>query len=236
MRILLASLALVASACASRIAEQPASRHEPGQHPHGQPAQQGHHHGGPANHRFEDAEQWAARFEDPERDAWQKPDVVIAAMDIPPGGKVADIGSATGYFPVRIARAHPSATVYGVDIEPDMVRYLRERAEKEGLTNIKAVQGEPADAKLPEPVDRIVLVDTYHHIGERPAYFRKLAGSLRTGGWVIVVDFKVDSPMGPRKEHKLAPERVIEELTAAGYVKAGERDLPHQYVLIFERA
>jgi cyclopropane fatty-acyl-phospholipid synthase-like methyltransferase len=231
MRILLASLALVVSACASRAPEQSSRPHSQGPH-----AKQGHPHGGPVNHRFENAEHWAARFEDPERDAWQKPEVVIAAMEIPPGGKVADIGAATGYFPVRIARAHPDATVYGVDIEPDMVRYLRERARKEGLANLQAVLGEPTDAKLPEPVDRVLLVDTYHHIGERPAYFRELAASLRTGGRVIVVDFKVDSPMGPRREHKVAPEQVIEELTAAGYRKVGERDLPHQYVLIFERA
>ncbi|NMO13510.1 methyltransferase domain-containing protein [Pyxidicoccus fallax] len=226
-RILLVSLALVVSGCASRTAAPPPP--EQGHPP------KGHHHGGPAAHRFEDAEQWAARFEDPERDAWQKPDVVISAMDIPPGSRVADIGAATGYFPVRIARAHPDVKVYGVDIEPDMVRYLDERARREGLTHIHAVLGEPGDAKLPEPVDRILLVDTYHHIEERPAYFRALAGSLRAGGRVIVVDFKVDSPLGPRKEHKLAPEQVIEELAAAGYRKVGERELPHQYVLIFER-
>ncbi|MCY1017471.1 class I SAM-dependent methyltransferase [Pyxidicoccus sp. MSG2] len=176
-----------------------------------------------------------ALFEDPERDAWQKPAEVIAAMEIPPGGKVADIGAATGYFPVRIARAHPDATVYGVDIEPDMVRYLGERAEKEGLTHLEAVLGEPADAKLPEPVDRVLLVDTYHHLAERPAYFRKLAGSLRPGARVIVVDFKLDSPMGPSREHRLTPEKVGEEMATAGYRKVGERDLPYQYVLSFER-
>lgn len=228
MRILLVSLAFIISACASQTATHPSPEH--GHH------QQGHPHGGPAAHRFENAEQWAARFEDPERDAWQKPDVVIAAMEIPSGGRVADIGAATGYFPVRIARAHPDVTVYGVDIEPDMVRYLDERAKKEGLPHIQAVLGEPGDARLPEQVDRVLVVDTYHHIEERPAYFRKLAGSLRAGARVVVVDFKVDSPIGPRKEHKLAPEQVIKELAAAGYRKVGERDLPHQYVLIFERA
>jgi cyclopropane fatty-acyl-phospholipid synthase-like methyltransferase len=161
--------------------------------------------------------------------------VVIAAMEIPHGGRVADIGAATGYFPVRIARARPDTTVYGVDIEPDMVRYLGERAQKEGLTNLQAVQAEASDARLPQPVDRVLLVDTYHHIGERPAYFRKLAGSLRPGGRVIVVDFKVDAPIGPPKEHKLAPETVTKEMQEAGYRKVGERELPYQYVLSFER-
>jgi SAM-dependent methyltransferase len=226
MRLLLASLVMVVSACASRSTAQPS---------HAQHAQERHRHGGPAQHRFEGAEQWAQRFEDPERDAWQKPDVVIAALELPHGGRVADIGAATGYFPVRIARARPDAKVYGVDIEPDMVRYLGERAQKEGLANLHALLGEPADAKLPEPVDRILLVDTYHHISERPAYFRRLAGSLRPGGRVVVVDFKLEAPIGPPREHKLAPEQVEEEMRAAGYTKVGERDLPHQYVLLFER-
>ncbi len=115
-------------------------------------------------HRFEKAEEWAPRFEDPERDAWQKPDEVIAALALPPDAKVADLGSATGYFAVRLARAVPKGHVYGVDIEPDMARYLTERARHEGLNNLTAVVGEPADPKLPEPVDLVLVVDTYHHI------------------------------------------------------------------------
>src|SRR3990167_1183974 len=70
-----------------------------------------------AHHRFDDADAWAARFEDPKRDAWQKPDEVIAALALPPDAKVADIGSATGYFPVRFAKALPQGRVFGVDVE-----------------------------------------------------------------------------------------------------------------------
>ena len=114
------------------------------------------HHAGGVHHRFENAEQWAQRFEDPKRDEWQKPDEVIAALAVPKDGRVADIGAATGYFPVRISRAHPDATVYGVDIEPDMTKYLTERAQREGLPNVKAVLGEAADPKLPEQVDRVL--------------------------------------------------------------------------------
>lgn len=229
MRILVPLFAIVLSSCCAAHHAAHGTEHAN----HEQHAAHGHPSGGSAHHRFENAEEWAARFEDPERDAWQKPDEVIAAMDIPHGGKVADIGAATGYFPVRIARSHPDATVYGVDIEPDMVRYLGERAQKEGLSNIHPVLGEPADPKLPEQVDRVLLVDTYHHISERPAYFSNLAKSLRPGARLIVVDFKVDAPRGP--EHKLPPQKVVEELGSAGYRKVGERDLPYQYVLIFER-
>ena len=73
------------------------------------------------HHRFEDAEVWAARFENPERDSWQLPEKVVSALVTRQDMVVADIGSATGYFPVRFARACPLGMVIGADIEPDMV-------------------------------------------------------------------------------------------------------------------
>jgi SAM-dependent methyltransferase len=187
--------------------------------------------------RFEDAERWAQVFEHPTRDAWQKPEQVIAALRLPKGARVADIGAATGYFPVRIARAHPDATVYGVDIEPNLVEYLRARAARESLSNLRTVVAEPADPKLPEPVDLVLLVDTYHHIDRRPIYFANLASRLRPGGRVAVVDFRKGSKIGPPEHHKLAEESVIAEMKEAGYRLAEKHGfLPHQYFLVFERA
>src|SRR5690606_19691251 len=79
-------------------------------------------------HRFSDAERWAQVFDDPKRDLWQKPDEVLRALALPPDAVVADLGAGTGYFAVRLARRLPSGRVYGVDVEPDMVRHLAERA------------------------------------------------------------------------------------------------------------
>jgi len=193
-------------------------------------------HHGAIPHRFENAEEWAKRFEDPARDAWQKPDEVVTALAPRPDAKVADIGSGTGYFAVRLARAVPEGRVYGVDIEPDMVRYLGERARREGLGNLRAVLGEPADPKLPEPVDLAIIVDTYHHMSDRVAYMRRLGETLRPGGQVAIVDFHKESPKGPPAEHKLSPEQVREEMEAAGYRLARSHDfLPDQYFLVFQR-
>lgn len=194
-------------------------------------------HHGAMPHRFEHAEEWAKRFEDPERDAWQKPDEVIAALALPADAKAADLGSATGYFAVRLARALPKGHVFGVDIEPDMARYLTERARHEGLNNLTAVLGEPADPKLPEPVDLVLVVDTYHHISDRTAYFHRLLGSLTPRGRVAIIDFRKGQPMGPPEEYRLPPEQVRQELEAAGYQLANEHGfLPNQYFLVFTRA
>ena len=133
-----------------------------------------------ANHKFSGAEHWAKVFDDPERDKWQKPHEVITALRLAPDQSVADIGAGTGYFAVRFAHMLPQGRVYAVDVEPDMVKYLGERAKKENLANLTAVAGTPDDARIPAPVDLVILVDVYHHIDQRADYFRKLRACAET--------------------------------------------------------
>jgi len=187
-------------------------------------------------HRFSDAEKWAHVFDDPERDAWQKPHQVIEALALKPDAVVADLGAGTGYFSVRLARMVPKGRVYAVDVEPDMVKYLGERAARENLKNMIAVAAAPGDARLPAQADLVLLVDVYHHIGERERYFRSLAGSLKPGGRLAVIDFRLDAKRGPPRDARVAPERVKAELKAAGYALAAEHAfLPDQYFLVFAR-
>lgn len=185
-------------------------------------------------HSFAGAEHWARYFDDPERDAWQKPHEVIRALGLAPDAKVADIGAGTGYFAVRLAHMTPTGRVYAVDIEPDMVKYLTDRARREKLPNLRAVLATPEDARLPEKVDRVLIVDTYHHIGARQAYFARLRNHLRPGAEVAIVDFTRASPMGPPVEERIVPEQVIAEMKSAGYrVLREPRFLPNQYMLVF---
>ena len=188
-------------------------------------------------HRFDNPELSRRSFDDPARDAWQMPDRVIAALALKPGQIVADIGSGTGYFSIRIAKSRAAPKVYGADIEPAMVAYLRQRAAKEGLGNVVAVQAAAESPNLPEPVDVILIVNTYHHLGNRQAYFRKLAASLKPGGRVAIIDFRPDSPEGPPQEFRFPPERFKAEMSAAGYRIAAQYDfLPRQSFLVFEAA
>ncbi|HEY7237735.1 MAG TPA: class I SAM-dependent methyltransferase [Burkholderiales bacterium] len=186
-------------------------------------------------HSFGDAEKWSHVFDDPERDAWQKPHDVIRALALKSDAAVADLGAGTGYFSARLANMFPKATVYAVDVEPDMVKYLGERAKREGLANLKPVQSAAGDARLPAKVDLVLLVDVYHHIENRERYFGKLAASLKPGGRLAVIDFRLDSPQGPPKAERIAPERVKAELSAAGYAFVEEHGfLPRQYFLVFK--
>jgi SAM-dependent methyltransferase len=188
-------------------------------------------------HSFGGAEQWAQEFDDPKRDAWQKPHEVIQALALKPDAVIADIGSGTGYFSVRLAHMVPKGRVYGVDIEPDMVKYLAERAKREGLKNLIAVTGAPGDPLLPEKVDLILMVDTYHHIEDRDRYFRTLHDALKPGGRIAIIDFRMDSPDGPPKSARSTSDGIKAELNRVDYTLVQEHAfLPNQYFLIFEQA
>jgi len=191
----------------------------------------------PMHGHFSDAERWAQVFDDPARDKWQKPDEVIAALALAPDARVADIGSGTGYFAARLARAVPQGKVYGADLEPDMVKYLNARAAKEKLPNLSAHVAAADDPKLPAPVDLVLLVNTYHHIGSRDQYFARLRKSLRPGGRVAIIDFRLDSPTGPPPAGRIAPAQVEKEMAEAGYRRITAHDfLPNQYFLVFAPA
>ena len=188
------------------------------------------------HHRFDDVEKWARVFEDTARDEWQMPNEVIETIGIAKGTVIADIGSATGYFPVRFARVATEGRVYGIDIESNLVDYLNARAAREKLPNLKSILGDPDDPKIPERVDLVFICDTYHHIHKRGKYFENLKKYMQPDGRLVIVDFKKgDLPVGPPDKHKLAPDDVLLELKDVGYRRINhDLQLPYQYVLIFD--
>ena len=237
--LLIATVAVGRDCRAQTPAEKPMDHMEPMEHMGGS-GHPGDHMGpspdGAFHRRFDDANKWAKEFDNPERDAWQKPEEILDALHLQPGARVADIGAGTGYLSVRIAKRVPEGKIFAADVEPDMVHYLGERAKREHLTNLTPVQASADKTNLPEPVDVILVVDTYHHIGYRPQYFGILRSSLRAKGRLVIVDFKADSPNGPPAQHRIPPEKVTEELNAAGYSLVETHTfLPRQYFLVFEK-
>jgi SAM-dependent methyltransferase len=118
-----------------------------------------------------------------------------------------------------------------------MIRYLTERAAREGLPNLRAALTPPADPQLAAgTVDRILVVDVWHHIDDRAGYARALARALRPGGQVAIVDFTAEARHGPPPEFRLTPEQVMAELRGAGLAAAvSATTLPDQYIVIGTR-
>jgi len=197
----------------------------------------GGHHGHAHHHDFSDAAHFAKRWDTPERDAWQKPDAVLASLGLRPDSVVADIGAGTGYFTVRLARAVPEGKVYAVDVEPKMLAHIEARAKSEGLTNIVTVQASPGDPKLPEAVDLVFVCNTYHHIDARTPYFQALSERLREGGRLVVVDYRPDfDGPGPPAHIRIPVDQLAAELAPAGYVEASRETelVDRQYIVVFK--
>jgi len=147
---------------------------------------------------------------------------------------VADIGAGTGYFEPHLGRAvGPAGRVLALDVEPNMVDHLRERCAEAGLANVEARRVAPEDTGLaPASIDRILIVDTWHHVGERERYAARLREALRPDGAVLVVDFTLASPHGPPPPMRLSAEEVAAELAAGGLaVEVVPETLPWQYVV-----
>jgi cyclopropane fatty-acyl-phospholipid synthase-like methyltransferase len=165
------------------------------------------------------------------RDEWQQPERVVADLGLAHGAKVADLGSGGGYFTFRLARAvGPGGRVYAVDVDAGMNEHVAGEAADEGLENVATVLAASDDPKLPERVDLLFTCNTYHHLGNRAAYFRAVRERyLAPGGRVAIVEFR------PEKfSHSTARETIDEEMTAAGFrlVKAFDY-LDRQHFLVF---
>lgn len=187
-------------------------------------------------HGFDDPSVLAERFDAPERDAWQKPEEVIASFQLSGDATVAEIGAGTGYFVVRLARHLDKGTVIGLDAEPKMVAYLRQRAAELGLANVDARLVQQNEAiPLEEPVDLLLCVDTYHHLPDRVALFSTYREHLKRGGTLVIIDRDIDAPEGPPAELRLSTETVKRELAEAGFTLVTDLDFlqPHQYCLGF---
>jgi len=190
-------------------------------------------------HDFSDAERWAALFDDPARDAWQRPEEVVELLAVERGMTVVDLGAGTGYFLPYLARAVAEhGTVLALDVEPAMVEHMRRRIAEQSIPRAEARVVSPDDPGLaPGSVDRILIVDTWHHIGDRTAYAQKLHAALEPGGSVLVVDFTPESPHGPPPEMRLSASTVATELRAAGFTpELLTESLPYQYALRATRA
>ncbi len=185
-------------------------------------------------HSFEDTDRWVEEFENSERDAQQRPDEVVQALNLAAGDVVAD----TGYFTRRFAKAvGDTGIAYAVDLEPNMLKYIAERAQKDSQPNIVPVMASTSPSLAPSSIDLFFICNTIHHIGARGEYYKILARDMRPGGRLAIVDFYKDIELdqGPSRQMRIAKKALIEEVTAAGFRLVEEHDfLPVQYFVVFE--
>jgi predicted methyltransferase len=180
------------------------------------------------------------------RDEWQRPGEVMDALRVKPGHRVADIGCGFGYFTFRLAaRVGAEGKVYAVDIDKEAIDKVRRRKESEKIEQVEPILGESADPRLPNDLDAVLIVDSYHEFREYNQIAQAVFRSLKPGGRMVIIDG--EGPAGrPRTEyhrlHTIPAELVREEVTRNGFVfkesRPGFYDAEYGkkfYFLIFER-
>jgi ubiquinone/menaquinone biosynthesis C-methylase UbiE len=159
---------------------------------------------------------------------------VMDILGIAPGKAVADIGAGSGWFTVRAARCvGGGGLVYAVDINPEAVKYIGERAQKEQLQNVKTILSKADDPLLPaSAVDAVLLLKTYHEVAQPVVLLQNLRGALRPGAKVGVIDRN-----GNGEDHGVGRDVVIREAKEAGYALLKQYDFVKgdkmDYFLVF---
>ncbi len=177
-------------------------------------------------------------LERPQRQQEEKPDAVIAALNLQRTDVVADIGSGTGYFSTRISKQVPEGQVLAVDIQPQMQQILQSRLREEGIGNITPILGEDQDPHLPAgQVDLVLMVDTYHELAYPYEMMQGILKGLKPGGRVVLVEYKKENPLIPIKPlHKMSQAQVKREMAGVGLEwQAALEVVPHQHLLVFRK-
>jgi ubiquinone/menaquinone biosynthesis C-methylase UbiE len=176
-------------------------------------------------------------LEGPDRDAYQRPDQIMDALQIAEGSVVADLGAGGGWFTVRLSRrVGPNGRVYAEDIQPQMIEAIKRRSAREGLSNVTWVLGTPVDPKLkPGLLDAALIVDAYHEIEQPVTLLRNLSRALKPTGMIGIVNYKKDGGgPGPAMDERVDAEKVIADAQAAGLeLRKRETFLRYQYMLTF---
>lgn len=172
-------------------------------------------------------------FESPGRDQRLQIERVMDLLGMSSGKNVADIGAGSGWFTVRAARrVGDGGEVYAVDINPEAIQYVENRAQKKGLHNVKTILGHEDDPLLPAgQVDAVLLLKTYHEVAKPVALLRNLRPALRPGAKLGIIDRN-----GNGENHGVKKKIVIDEAVQAGYVLSGSYDFVKDdmdYFLVF---
>lgn len=164
---------------------------------------------------------------------------LLRELQLKPGQTVCDMGCGNGFYTLRIAKKlGPNGQVFAVDIQPEMLTLLRERAAAERVKNVKPLLGTLIDPGLGEnSCDLILCVDVYHEFSHPEHMLRAMRKALKPDGELLLVEFRMEDPQVPIKlEHKMSKEQILKELSPNGFKLVREFDgLPWQHALWFAR-
>lgn len=145
-------------------------------------------------------------------------------------GDVIELGCGYGTFTLAVAQ-RISGRVLTFDVEPEMIRRTRERAERAGLHNVVCQQRDvlAEGYGLPEEsVDGCLLFNILHCEHPGPL-LRESSRPVRSGGWIWAIHWRHDpsTPRGPSLTIRPRPEQIRQWAEEQGLTPVGGMiDLP----------
>ena len=173
-----------------------------------------------------------------EREQEEAPKKALDLIKLAPGEVLADIGAGSGYYSLRIAMNHLNARVVSVDIQPEMIDFLKERAEQLEINNVSPHLGKIDDIGLPDQsINAALMVDAYHEFSHPYEMMTSIASALKSGGRVYLLEYREEDPDVPIKPlHKMSQEQAKKEMALAGLVwDKTIDDLPWQHFMVFRK-
>jgi putative heme-binding domain-containing protein len=173
------------------------------------------------------------------RDAEERPDSLVNALEIPVDASVAEIGSGTGYFTWRLAeKVGPLGKLFAVDVQQKMLDLTAETIRKHQLSNVEFVLGRENDPRLPPAsLDLVLMANSYHEFSEPETMVTAVQRSLKPDGRMVVIEFAEGHPFGPKdKGERMTIEQIRTEIEPMGFELDRVLDLlPIQHGLIFTK-
>jgi ubiquinone/menaquinone biosynthesis C-methylase UbiE len=136
---------------------------------------------------------------------------------------VADLGSGTGFYTDDVAAR--AGHVYGVDIQPAMHDYYREKSLPD---NVELVESDVATLPFADDaLDAAVSTMTYHEVASDDA-LAELARAMRPGGRLVVADWSGggEGEAGPPLTERYDLDTVTRALAGAGFEMELATDRP----------
>jgi ubiquinone/menaquinone biosynthesis C-methylase UbiE len=178
-----------------------------------------------------------ALLDDPGRLESENPHALWEMAGLAPGMTVVEVGAGTGFYAFPASdRVGPAGRVYAVDLSPELVALVRERARARHRENLSAVRSQPKRVPLPDGVaDRVLLANVLHGIS--PTTVREAVRLVRPGGQLVDVDWvKRATPTGPPVSHRLSANEARRALERYGLRALGTHDHgPYHYVVVLEK-
>lgn len=172
------------------------------------------------------------------REDEEAPSKAIAMLELAKDAVVADIGAGSGYYSFRIAPKVPSGKVMAVDIQQEMLDYLKKRSGELGIPNVVPHLGKIDNINLPDAsLDAALMVDAYHEFSEPAEMLASLFRALKPGGQIFLIEYRAEDPKVPIKAlHKMSEAQARLEFESVGFRFVANRPgLPWQHLLVFQR-